>query len=106
MTYRGLSHICYQTAIGLPQRAAHNCINITRFQRTQQMNTTATKVQMQWKSAAEGKPAVRPEGPSPSFDFAWARKEKLLGPAHYLILARRRHAGRAKLSWAFRSLAN
>jgi len=70
------------------------------------MNTTATEVQVHWQPAAEDKPAVRPEGPSPRFDFAGARKEKLLGPAHYLILVRRQHAGRAKLSWSFRSLTN
>jgi hypothetical protein len=40
------------------------------------------------------------------FDFGREPKERLLGPARYLILVRRHHADRARLSWSFRSLAN
>ena len=49
---------------------------------------------------------VRTDGVSPRFDFAQTRKERLLGPAQYLILVRRHYAKRAKLSWAFRGMAN
>lgn len=45
-----------------------------------------------------GETSLRTKAASPRFDFARARKEKPLGPAHYLMLARRQHADRAKFS--------
>lgn len=70
------------------------------------MKTTAINVQVPWEPAADDKLAVRAEGVVPRFAFARARKETPLGPAHYLILLRRQHAGRANLSWESRRLAN
>jgi hypothetical protein len=49
---------------------------------------------------------VRTDGVSPRFDFAQTRKERLLGAAQYLILVRRQYGRRAKLSGAFRGMAN
>jgi hypothetical protein len=77
-----------------------------RFRRAQPMNSIATKSQLPGKPVTGVSLTARTEGASHRFDFAQARRERLLGPAHYLILLRRQHAGRADLSWEFRSITN
>ena len=70
------------------------------------MNTIAINLQIAGKPVAGIRRGVPANGASPRFDFAPKRKEKLLGPAQYLILVRRHFADRAKLSRAFRGMAN
>jgi hypothetical protein len=70
------------------------------------MNTIATNLQLPGKRAAGIMLAVPTEDASPRFNFAQTRKEKLLGPAEYLILVRRHYAARAKLARALRGMAN
>jgi hypothetical protein len=77
-----------------------------RYWRVQPMNTIAANVQLPGKRAAGIMLAIPTEGASPRFDFAQTRKERLLGPAQYLILVRRHYAKRAKLSWTFRGMTN
>ena len=77
-----------------------------RCPRAQPMNMTAINHQMLWKPTAGVEPAIRTEGALVSFDFGRARREKLPGPAHYLILVRQQHANRARLSWALRDRMN
>jgi hypothetical protein len=70
------------------------------------MNTIATNLRLPGKPAAGIMWVVRTDGVSTRFDFAQTRKERLLGPAQYLILVKRHYAKRAKLAWAFRGMAN
>ena len=70
------------------------------------MNTIATNLQMPEKPAAAVRLPDGTEGASARFGFAQTRKEKPPGPGHYLILVRRHHADRAKLSRTFRSITN
>lgn len=76
------------------------------FECAQYMNATATNLQIHWEASAGFNPAVRAEGASSAFDFARVRQERPVCPARYVILLRRRHADRARFTWALRSLTN
>jgi hypothetical protein len=75
------------------------------FQWAQSMQTIATDIQMQLPPAATIKSRCRNQNHGLEFDFGRQPKDRLLGPARYLMLVRRCHADRSRLSWSFRSLA-
>jgi hypothetical protein len=70
------------------------------------MNAIASNRELAWKPPAAIKLAGGTEAGAPRFNFAQRRKERLLGAAQYLMLVRRRHADKAKVSWAFRGMRN
>jgi hypothetical protein len=70
------------------------------------MQIMVTDKQMPLPTATAVKSSSEDDGLGLEFDFGRRPREQLLGPARYLMLVRRRHADRARLSWSFRSLAN